>query len=175
LYSPKWSKAKKILKGFICESLKDRIDFQIINYRKAHDQLGKTVITVDKKEFLNMCTFKSDIHLFKKEREIIKQQDLHNYNEVLQNRSINELARELIKSDGIYAQYDFFDALEEYFSSPIEKSLKSADMLIKILCLIDRRVGKRTLVKMNQTIKDENEIIKNFYILRCSAQGISSV
>ena len=56
MYNPKWSKAKKQLKSFICESLKDRIDFHIINYRKAHDQLGRAVITVDKKEVLNMCT-----------------------------------------------------------------------------------------------------------------------
>ena len=52
MYNPKWSKAKKQLKGFICESLKDRIDFHIINYRKAHDQLGRAVITIDKKRSL---------------------------------------------------------------------------------------------------------------------------
>jgi hypothetical protein len=98
---------------------------------------------------------------------------LYNFDDILQIRSINEQAHELIKVNGVYAQYDFFDALEEYFSSSIEISLKSTDMLIKILCLIDRRVGKRTLIKMNETIKDENEIIKYFFKLRCNAKSIS--
>ena len=76
MYNPKWSKAKKQLKSFICESLKDRIDFHIINYRKAHDQLGRAVITVDKKEVLNMCTITSDIALIRKEWDIRRDQNI---------------------------------------------------------------------------------------------------
>ena len=60
LYSPKWSKAKKHLKSFICEPLRSRVDFQVINYRRAHDQLGRAVITVDKVEKLNMCTITAE-------------------------------------------------------------------------------------------------------------------
>ncbi|WP_455749335.1 SF0329 family protein [Peribacillus butanolivorans] len=56
LYSPKWSKAKKRLSDLLCETLHSRVDFQVINYRKAHDQLGRAVITVDKVEILSMCT-----------------------------------------------------------------------------------------------------------------------
>lgn len=44
LYQPKWSRAKK-LKSFICDSLKERVDLHVINYRKAHDQLRRAVIT----------------------------------------------------------------------------------------------------------------------------------
>lgn len=53
---PKWSKAKKQLKSLMCDSLRLRVDFHVINYRKAHDQLGRVVITVDKEEKLSMCT-----------------------------------------------------------------------------------------------------------------------
>ncbi|MDM5212837.1 hypothetical protein QUF94_15530 [Peribacillus sp. NJ4] len=51
----------------------------------------------------------------------------------------------MIKAEGIFAQYDFFNAVEEYFNLPIEISLKSDDMIIKILSLLDRRVGMHTL------------------------------
>ena len=61
LYSPKWSKAKRQLKSFTCQSLRSRVDFQVINYRRAHDQLGRAVITVDKVEKLNMCTITADL------------------------------------------------------------------------------------------------------------------
>lgn len=174
MYNPKWSKAKKQLKGFICESLKDRIDFHIIIYRKAHDQLGRAVITVDKKEVLNMCTITSDIALNRKEWDIRRNQnieyDIYNKN---QNYEISVQAHNLIKAEGVFAQYDFFDSLEEYFSSSIEKALNSTDMVIKILSLIDRRIGKRTLQKLSESIKNESDIIKYFYQLRCDAEGVS--
>lgn len=54
-------------------------------------------------------------------------------------------AHEMIKAEGIFAQYDFFNVVEEYFNLPIEISLKSDDMIIKILSLLDRIVGMRTL------------------------------
>ena len=174
MYNPKWSKAKKYLKSFICESLKDRIDFHIINYRKAHDQLGRAVITVDKKEVLNMCTITSDIALYRKEWDIRRNQNIeYDVYDRNQNYAIGEQAHNLIKAKGIFAQYDFFDSLEEYFSSSIEKSLISADMVIKILSLIDRRVGKRTLQKLNESIKGESDMIKYFYQLRCDAEGVN--
>lgn len=44
--SLKWSN----FKSFTCSSLSDRIDFQVMNYRKAHDQLTRAVITVEKVE-----------------------------------------------------------------------------------------------------------------------------
>lgn len=64
--------------------------------------------------------------------------------------------------------------MEEYFNSPIELSLKSNDMLIKILCMLDRRVGKRTLRKMKESILEENTFVQDFYKLRCEAENIHS-
>ncbi len=74
--------------------------------------------------------------------------------------------------EGIFAQYDFFEAAEEYLQKPIEESLKSKNMLIQIFAMIDRRVGKRTLEKMKQSILCEKEIVRFFYHLRCKAEGI---
>lgn len=63
LRNQQWSKVKKKLEGFICDSLKNRVQFIVTNYRKAPDQLGRAFITVDKKEVLNMCTITSFCHL----------------------------------------------------------------------------------------------------------------
>ncbi|WP_154992230.1 SF0329 family protein [Priestia megaterium] len=172
LYQPKWSKAKKRLMSFMCESLHSRVDFQVINYRKAHDQLGRAVITVDKVEMLNMCTITAEKEEYYRERDIRIQLDDFTYDNVFNNRAIQEQAQEQLKTEGIYAQYDFFSALEEYFNSPIELSLKSNDMLIKILCMLDRRVGKRTLRKMKEFILEESTFVKDFYKLRCEAENI---
>ncbi|MGE7185872.1 SF0329 family protein [Peribacillus sp. NPDC006672] len=168
-----WSKVKKKLDSFICDSLKNRVQFTVTNYRKAHDQLGRAFITVDKKEILNMCTITSDIEMYRKENEIRNAQsieyDVYNGH---QNYQIGIQAHEMIKAEGFFAQYDFFDAVEEYFNLPIEKALKSDDMVIKILSLVDRRVGKRTLEGMKESIQNEKEIIQYFYNLRCEADRI---
>ncbi|WP_406866468.1 hypothetical protein AB0764_17010 [Priestia megaterium] len=174
LYHPKWSKAKKRLLSFVCESLHSRVDFQVINYRKAHDQLGRAVITVDKVEMLNMFTITAGKEEYYRERDIRIQLDDFTYDNVFNNRAIQEQAQEQLKTEGIYAQYDFFSALEEYFNSPIELSLKSNDMLIKILCMLNRRVGKRTLRKMKESILEENTFVQDFYKLRCEAENIHS-
>ncbi|MFY2251445.1 SF0329 family protein [Priestia megaterium] len=174
LYHPKWSKAKKRLKSFVCESLHLRVDFQVINYRKAHDQLGRAVITVDKVEMLSMCTITAEREEYYRERDIRIQSDDFSYDNVFNNRAIQEQAHEQLKMEDIYAQYDFFSALEEYFNSPIEVSLKSNDRLIKILCMLDRRVGKRTLRKMKEFISEENTLVQDFYKLRCDAENIHS-
>lgn len=168
LYHPKWSKAKKHLMSFVCKSLQSRVDFQVINYRKAHDQLGRAVITVDKIEILSMCTITAEREIYDREKGIqIQLSDVSE--EHLFNHHIIE---EQLKEEGIFAQYDFFAALEEYFSSSIETSLKSNNKLIKILCMLDRRVGKRSLSKMGQSIAAENTSVQYFYKLRCDAENI---
>ncbi|MEK3805429.1 hypothetical protein MHB63_02355 [Bacillus sp. FSL H8-0547] len=172
LYHPKWSKAKKRLMSLVCESLHSRVDFQVINYRKAHDQLGRAVISVDKVEKLSMCTITAEREEYYRERDIRIQLDDFSYDNVFNNRAIQERAQEQLNMEGIYAQYDFFSAVEEFFNSPIEVSLKSNDMLIKILCILDRRVGKRTLRKMEESISEEKSLVQNFYKLRCDAENI---
>ncbi|MEM5594513.1 hypothetical protein AAHH67_27260 [Niallia circulans] len=75
-------------------------------------------------------------------------------------------------AEGIFAQYDFFDAVEEFLRLPIELALKSDNMVIKILSLIDRRVGKRTLQKIKDSIHEEKDIVQYFFQLRYEAEGL---
>jgi len=172
LYNPKWSKAKKQLKSFTCESLRSRVDFQVINYRRVHDQLGRAVITVDKVEKINMCTITAAREEYYRERALRKQFDDFNFDDISNILAIQEMAHQSLKNEAIYAQYDFFSALENYFNASIEDCLDSSDSLIKILCLLDRRIGKRTLMKMNDTIASEHPLVQDFFKLRCEAESV---
>jgi hypothetical protein len=69
-----WSKLKKQLEDFICPCLKDRVEFWVTNYRKAHDQMGRAYITVDGKEVINMCTIKKEITIFNAKKRIKEKQ-----------------------------------------------------------------------------------------------------
>lgn len=137
-----WSKTKKRLESYICNSLKDRVDFFCSNYR-IHDGIGRTYITVDGKEVYNMCTLKRDYY-----RE---------------------------SKDGFYSQVEFMEAVNEYLNSSIEELLKSDNVLIKILVLLDRRIGKRTLKNMNEVMAKEDNMVQYFYKLRCDAEGLMVV
>ncbi|CAM4404768.1 hypothetical protein BAMA_16110 [Bacillus manliponensis] len=163
-----WSKLKKHLESFLCESLQGRVQFHIINYRKAHDQLGRACITVDKREAFNMCTLKATVELYYKEIEI--KERLHETGEIMSNLEIQKNAYDLIHKDGFFAQYEFFKEVEEYFQLPIESALQSNNTIIKVLTLLDRRVGKRTLQKLRDTIKNETEIVQYFYKIRLEAE-----
>ncbi|MEL7602420.1 MAG: hypothetical protein AAGU77_04615 [Bacillota bacterium] len=61
-----WSKTKKQLRSFLCDALKDRVDYFCSNYR-MHDGIGRSYITVDGKEVYNMCTLKRDYYYQPKE------------------------------------------------------------------------------------------------------------
>ena len=171
-----WSKLRKRLENLICESLRERVKFTVTNYRKAHDQLGRAFISVDKNEVFNMCTLTSNNALFEKEEELMNVLQLKYdvFNEE-RNYSIQDKVHEIITTEGIFAQYDFFEAVEQYLNSSIEVSLQSNHIIIKILSLIDRRVGKRTLKKMANSILQEKEIIQYFYHLRCEAEGLENI
>lgn len=172
LYHPKWSKAKKRLESFICESLRSRVDFHMINYRKAHDQLGRAVITVDKIEKLSMCTMTVMNVEYYKELQIRYRDNNFKFDDVTHNLNVQNEAYQQLSKVGIYGQYDFFIALEQNFNSSIEAALKSSNPLIKILCMLDRRVGKRTLHKLKHAILAEPELAQDFYKLRCEVENI---
>jgi len=42
-----------------------------------------------------------------------------------------------------------------------------------MLVILDRQVGKRTLVKIKDEIENLPEWLKQFYILRCEAENIA--
>src|SRR6267378_3968098 len=42
-----WSKLKSRVKAFICPELKDKIDFHVTRYRKAHSWISESWVTVN--------------------------------------------------------------------------------------------------------------------------------
>ncbi|WP_100331265.1 SF0329 family protein [Bacillus xiapuensis] len=173
IYSPKWSKAKKQLKSLICEPLRDRVDFHVINYRKAHDQLGRAVMTVDQAEILSMCTLTAI------QAQAIREHSIRNFlhkdydmEEVLENRDLYEQVDNQLKAECIFSQADFFTALDEYFHSSIDQCLQSENILLKVLGLLDRRLGKRKLRAMHPILLKEHEVVRFIYRLRCEAENV---
>jgi len=91
---------------------------------------------------------------------------------IARNRSINEIAHKKAEEQDIFSQYDFLEAAVRFLNSSIEESLNSDNSIVKALALIDRRVGKRTLNTLKESINDESELVRYFYRLRCEAEQI---
>ena len=74
--------------------------------------------------------------------------------------------------EGNYSQVEFIEIVYKYLNTPIEDYMKTKNPLVKMLVILDRRIGKRTLIKMKECIENEDEIIQYFYRLRCDAEQI---
>ncbi|MBR0354870.1 MAG: hypothetical protein IJK35_05830 [Oscillospiraceae bacterium] len=79
---------------------------------------------------------------------------------------------ELAKGNG--EQYDFYRSFEEYDTQDIEKSLASGNPLVRVLAVLDRRVGKRRLKRLaEQGFSDEPEWVQTMIRLRLEAEGVA--
>lgn len=69
-----------------------------------------------------------------------------------------------------YTDGEFAEALEIYRQSDIKESLDSDNPIVKMFAILDRRVGKRTLDKINDLIQDEPEWLQKVYEFRMYEQ-----
>ncbi len=71
-----------------------------------------------------------------------------------------------------YTDDEFCDALEKYRNQEIQESLHSTNPLIRMFAILDRRVGKRTLKRLKETLDTQPQWLKQIYALRFSADNI---
>ena len=72
-----------------------------------------------------------------------------------------------------YTDWEFTDALEAYRRQPIGESLASENPIQRMFAIVDRRVGKRTLQKLAETVADQPEWLRAFYLARMDAESIA--
>ena len=69
-----------------------------------------------------------------------------------------------------YTDKEFCEALEIYRNQDIQDSVYSRNPLVRLFAVLDRRVGKKTLTKMQDTIEEQPEWLRQFYELRLNAE-----
>ena len=163
-----WSDIRKILEqDRLAPPLRGRVQYFITRYREAHDDHGRISIRVDGEE-----VFKSSIFdVFKLNREI--ERCIDEQYPAMTGRDRWNKENELLITEGAASEGMFYYAFREYDTQSIEQSLESKNALVRILAILDRRVGKRRLAAIKERGFDgEPEWVQFFYRLRLEAEGV---
>lgn len=159
-----WSGIRKKLESeYLAKSLQGHIQYYATTYSRSHDHEGRAAIRYDGKEIIKGCywynwtkagQFPKDEKYERRMRE--------------ENAFMDDTALKL----GVFDQRSFYAAFQEFDQQSIEKSLKSENLIVRIFAVLDRRVGKRRLLMIKDTIEQEPNTFKEFYAIRARAEGI---
>lgn len=159
-----WSGIRKRMESeYLAESLKGDISYFATSYSRSPDNEGRAAIRYKGKEIIKGCyyynwtkaaSFPKDEKYERRMRE--------------EFAYIDDTAIKL----GVFDQRCFYRAFDEFDNQSIEKSLYSENMLVRIFAVLDRRVGKRKLISMKETIENEDDTFKEFFAIRMNAEGI---
>lgn len=159
-----WSRLKSQVEAFFAPALNGRVELRSTSYRGAHDQTGRGYITVDGKEVWNMCTLRYWGEEYPRIDAIAEQQHIS-------AAAAQVIAGEQLTQEGALSQWGYYRALEAFCSTSIAESLASSSPLTRSLAILDARVGKRRLAKLD--VATEHPMVQYFYRLRREAEGIS--
>ena len=159
-----WSGIRKTLESeYLAESLKGHISYFATSYSRSPDHEGRAAIRYDGKEIIKGGYYQN-----------WTKADLFPKDEKYERRMSEEFAfmDDTAIKLGVFDQTCFYKAFDEFDNQSIEKSLCSENLLVRIFAVLDRRVGKRKLISMKETIENEDDTFKEFFTIRMNAEGI---
>lgn len=172
-----WSSLrKKLEQEYLCEALQGRIQYFFTTYHNGHDAPGRFAVRVDGKEVWWAHSFNEGAYdrvatELKKEQQIPRREwDGERMLNDEANRVVEEQAVYMANEKGIASTWDVIAAIEEYLNLSIMDALQSPNAIIRMLAVMDRRVGKRTLEKLWISRDNEPLWIKEFLELRVQAE-----
>ena len=156
-----WSGLNKWLKECLCEEFKDRITYFLTRYHKVHDTYGRAAILLDGKELVCFSWIEQN-----RQEQAVSAEYTQD-----KRKNWDRLYEELKPTwDGTctYCEWDFLCAVLEFRKLSIQDALNSEDYIVRILAILDKRGGKRTLQKICQAgeYKQYPEWVRRFYELR---------
>ncbi len=147
-----WSGMRKYLEeDMLCDALKGRIRYNCTKH-KGMDGTGLFEIYIDGDLIKMFNMFHMSSKLFED-----KDFDWDDFWTEF-DKPMNERAE--------FTDSELAAALENYCNSDIAASLASENPIVRMFAILDRRVGKRTLENLKETINEQPEWLQFFYRLR---------
>ncbi|MEA5050806.1 MAG: hypothetical protein VB021_04955 [Oscillospiraceae bacterium] len=161
----RWSAIRhKLESDYLAESLRGHIQYYATSYSRSPDHEGRAAIRLDGKEIISGCYYNN---WFKAE--------LFPRDETYENRIHCEFAYmdDTAIQLGVFDQRCFYEAFDIFDNQSIQDSLNSDNAIVRVFAVLDRRVGKRTLIRLGETIDREDTTFKEFFSIRAAAEKCS--
>ena len=166
---PTWSGTRKKLEtDYLCPALRGRVRYFATTYSKCPDHEGRAAILVDGVEVLKSSYYEYAPAFWKLQSELRRLEEAD-------WREAAPKAGQTVLEDGLFDQRDFYAAFQELDNQSIEASLASENPIVRIFALLDRRLGKRRLAALEETMEQELDWVRPFYFLRMEAEGVDTV
>ena len=157
---------KKLEEDYLCPALRGRVRYFATTYSKCPDHEGRAAILVDGVEVLKSSYYEYAPAFWKLQSELLRLEEAD-------WREAAPKAGQTVLEDGLFDQRDFYAAFQELDNQSIEASLASENPIVRIFALLDRRLGKRRLVALKETMEQELDWVRPFYFLRMEAEGVT--
>lgn len=168
-YEGSWSGMRKYLeKEMLAESLKDRIRYGSTTY-VGMDGWRIFEVYVDGKQVKRFSLDTLNNYFIDKGYKTIK----NTYGAGEYWDEFWMLYREHpLQNRTEYTCDEFCEALTQYRNQDIKCSIYSDNPIVRMFAILDRRVGKRTLERLKDTIDKQPEWLKQLYVLRFEAESL---
>ena len=173
-----WGKLKKQMESLLCDALKNKISYFYTRYHKHRGSYGRAAIQYDKKELVSFSwDIGFDIQWADEYKIFCAEPDKRKYGttQELQRQIHTKLMLSKWMPDGTLYHLDFIHAAILYLQTDIQTALISDNYLLRIFAYMDRRVGKRTLSKIQNDINSLPEWVAQFYHIRCEAEDLQPI
>ena len=157
---------KKLEEDYLCPALRERVRYFATTYSKCPDHEGRAAILVDGVEVLKSSYYEYAPAFWKLQSELRRLEEAD-------WREAAPKAGQTVLEDGLFDQRDFYAAFQELDNQSIEASLASENPIVRIFALLDRRLGKRRLAALEETMEQELDWVRSFYFLRMEAEGVT--
>ena len=143
----------KLENDYLAPCLRGHVRYFVTRYVGTHDYEGRAAILVDGHEVVSGGYFESwPVELLFSAGERIEMDK--NWYEGLNQRH-------------------FYEAFREFDTQTVKKSLQSDNQIVRLFALFDRRVGKRTLLKLRDGLAAQPPAFQRFWAIRMAAEGLA--
>lgn len=176
-----FSKLKKTIESFLCDSLKGRLEIHATVYRHSHDSQSRVWLTLDEKQVFSAADLSFIIahnYLYEEIKKVQQLkpipyskdwEEMFNAPERAALVDASDKIEQQLINQGLMLSSHLYQAFINYPNLSIDEALLSEDPFTRSFALFDRRVGKRRLLKMETF---QHSLEQQFYAIRCEAEKI---
>ena len=142
---------KKLEQDYLAEPLRGHIRYFVTTYKHSPDQEGRVAILLDDREIFggNYWDAWPDEILYPDEDPFVMMMQCY---------------------EGLN-QRDFYEAFHLFDTQPVQQSLCSENRIVRLFAVLDRRVGRRTLTKLRDSLSTQTPAFRKLYEIRMQAEA----